>query len=185
MPRALTPIVLALPLLAAGCVSVTTTATPRPAVVLPPAPQAMPAAASPMPGCAADPGLAAEQAALIAEINRERSHQGLAPVRAHPVLGQAAHAYACETARRGALSHTGDDGSRPGQRALGAGYDYRVVYENLGLGFHSAPQAMFYWMRSPGHRDNVLAPPAEDVALGLVRTGQGQRAWILMMGAAR
>lgn len=183
MPRI--PFLIALPLLAAGCVSVTMTATPRPSVVLPAAPHALPAAAAAVPGCPADPALAAEQAALIGEINRERARQGLGPVRANPVLGQAAHRFACETARRGALSHTGNDGSRPGQRALQAGYDYRAVYENLGLGFHSAPQAMFYWMRSPGHRDNVLARQASDAALGLALTPQGQRAWVLMMGQER
>lgn len=185
MPRIPSALALALPLLAAGCVSVSMTAAPRPSVVLPSAPHAIPAAAAAVPGCAADPGLAAEQAALIAEINRERARHGLGPVRAHPVLGTAAHRFACETASRGALSHTGNDGSRPGQRALQAGYDYRAVYENLGLGFHSAPQAMFYWMRSPGHRDNVLATRASDAALGLALTPQGQRAWVLMMGMER
>ena len=155
-----------------GCVSVTTTSAPRPAMM------SMPPAAS----CLADPGLMAEQTALIDAINRERAAAGLSAVRADPVLAAAAHGHACDTIRRGGLSHTGTDGTRPGHRALRAGYDFRVVYENLGLGFHSAPQAMFYWMRSPGHRDNVLAPRARDAALGLAVTPQGQRAWVLMMG---
>lgn len=159
-----------------GCVGVvTTTSAPRPAV------QALPAAFA----CAADPGLATEQAALLAEINRERRAAGLGPVRASPVLAVAAHGHACDTARQSALSHTGSDGTRPGQRALRVGYDYRLVAENLGLGFHSAPQAMFYWMRSPGHRDNVLAPQVTEAALGLTVAGSGQRAWVLMLGAHR
>ena len=161
--------------LLAGCVTITTAASPRPAL------QPLPPAQT----CQADPGLSAEQASLLAEINRLRDDVGLRPVVPDPVLAAAAHAHACDTIRRGGLSHTGSDGTRPGQRALRAGYDYAVVYENLGLGFHSAPQAMFYWMRSPGHRDNVLAAPAREAALGLAVTPQGQRAWVLMMGRRR
>jgi uncharacterized protein YkwD len=159
-----------------GCVGVvTTTSAPRPAV------QPLPAAFS----CAPDPGLAAEQAALIGAVNAERQAAGLGTVRANPVLAAAAHGHACDNARQAVLSHTGSDGTRPGQRALRAGYDYRLVAENLGLGFHSAPQAMFYWMRSPGHRDNVLAPQVTDAALGLTVTASGQRAWVLMLGKQR
>lgn len=166
---------LVLPLALAACVSVTTTSVPRPAI------QTLPAART----CAADPGLLVEQDALIAEINRERGKAGLQPVHIHPVLASAAHGHACDTIQRSGLSHEGSDGTRPGQRALRAGYDYRAVYENLGLGFHSAAQAMFYWMRSPGHRDNVLAARATDAGLGLAVTPSGQRAWVLMMGTTR
>ncbi len=168
---------LVFPLIAlTGCVGVvTTTSAPRPAV------QPLPLAFS----CAPDPGLAFEQAALIDGINAERRAAGLGPVRANPVLAAAAHSHACDNARQSALSHQGSDGTRPGQRALRAGYDYRMVGENLGLGFHSAPQAMFYWMRSPGHRDNVLAPQVTEAALGLTVAGNGQRAWVLMLGRQR
>lgn len=167
---------LALPLvLLAGCVGVTSTAAPRPAV------QPLAPAFS----CPADPGLAREQVALLEEVNRERRAAGLRPVRMDFRLAAAAHGHACDTAQREALAHEGSDGSRPGVRALRAGYDYRMVAENLGLGFHSAPQAMFYWTRSPGHRKNVLAPDATDAALGLTTTADGQRAWVLMLGTAR
>lgn len=168
---------LALPfILLTGCVGVvTTTATPRPAI------QPLPAAFA----CAADPGRSDEEARLLSEINRERAAVGLGPVRFSPVLALAAHGHACDTARQSHLSHTGSDGTRPGQRALRVGYDYRMVAENLGLGFHSAPQAMFYWMRSPGHRDNLLAPQVTEAALGLTVAGNGQRAWVLMLGRQR
>lgn len=171
------PYRLVFPLVAlTGCVGVvTTTSAPRPAV------QPLPTAFS----CAPDPGLWQEQADLIDGINAERRAAGLAPVRANPVLATAAHAHACDNARRSTLSHEGSDGTRPGQRALRVGYDYRMVAENLGLGFHSAPQAMFYWMRSPGHRDNVLARQATDAALGLTVAGNGQRTWVLMLGTPR
>lgn len=135
--------------------------------------------------CSSDPGVAAEQMALLAEINRERQAAGLGRVGYSRILGNAAHAHACDQARIGAISHFGPDGSRPGQRAMRAGYDYHVVTENLGLGFHSAGQAMFYWMRSPGHRKNVLNPMVKEAALGLTVTGSGQRAWVLLLGKTR
>lgn len=195
---------LALPAaLLSGCVAVTTTSAPRPAAPeFAPAPANMaqltfaaPGAfaparqnilpAAPGSGCIADPEQVAQQMALLDAINTERRNHGLAPVRVEARLANAAHGHACESARINRISHQAQDGSRPGHRALRAGYDYRMVVENLGLGFHSAGQAMFYWMRSPGHRKNVLAPEARDAALGLTMTSGGQRAWVLMMGKTR
>lgn len=169
---------LVLPLaLLSGCVGVASTSisAPRPAI------QPIAAAFT----CAPDPGLLHEQAALLDEVNDERRAAGLRPVRYNDRLAAAAHGQACDNAQRGSLDHIGSDGSRPGVRALRAGYDYKMVAENLGLGFHSAPQAMFYWMRSPGHRKNVLAADATDAALGLTVSRAGQRAWVLVMGRQR
>lgn len=158
-----------------GCVSVTSTSAPRPSVL----------SMAPAYTCSADPALMQEQATLLAEINRARADAGLRPVRLDARLAAAAHSHACDNAQRAFLGHEGSDGSRPGIRALRAGYDYRMVAENLGLGFHSAPQAMFYWMRSPGHRKNVLAADATEAALGLTTTSAGQLTWVLMMGTPR
>lgn len=135
--------------------------------------------------CAADPALEHEQPQLIAEINRSRQDHGLGAVRYDPRLAAAAQEHACDNAQAGAISHTGPGGTRPGQRALRAGYDYRIVVENLGLGFNDAAQAMFYWMRSPGHRDNLLNPQVHDAALGLTLTAKGQKVWVLMLGQSR
>lgn len=189
--------------LLSGCVAVTTTSAPRPAVqdfvpvagdmtqltfaapgaFAPAGPAAVPAAQGG--ACIADPEQVAQQMALLDAINAERRNHGLSPVRLESRLANAAHGHACESARINRISHQAQDGSRPGHRALRAGYDYRTVVENLGLGFHSAGQAMFYWMRSPGHRKNVLAPEVRDAALGLTMTSGGQRAWVLMMGSTR
>lgn len=194
--------------LLSGCVAVTTTSAPRPSTqeltpsvqqygtptgdlsaltfaATPGGSAAAPVAGIQRGGCILDPEHLSEQLALLDEINRQRHSHGLAPVRLERRLGQAAQGHACETAQRNMLSHQALDGSRPGQRALRAGYDYRMVVENLGLGFHSADQAMFYWMRSPGHRKNVLAPEARHAGLGLTMTERGQRAWVLMMGKTR
>lgn len=135
--------------------------------------------------CSPDPQQAREQQLLLDEINRTRQSHGLGPVRYEPRLAAAAHEHACANARAGEISHTGPGGTRPGHRALRAGYDYRIVAENLGLGFHGARQAMFYWMRSPGHRSNVLKPEVRDAALGLTLTKAGQRTWVLMLGKTR
>lgn len=136
-------------------------------------------------GCNSDPLHGAEQRALLREINRTRADHGLRPVSYNDRLARAAHDHACTNARAGRISHTGPGGTRPGHRAHRAGYDYRIVAENLGLGFHGAQQAMFYWMRSPGHRDNVLKPQVDEAALGLVRTERGQLTWVLLLGKER
>lgn len=162
-------------LLLSGCV----TTPPPPA---PPHAIARPGFVS---NCAIDPGLAAEQAVLLAEINRERRAHGLRPVATAQRLGLAAQDYACITAQRNVLDHRGPDGTRAGDRAARAGYAFRLVGENLGLGFHHAREAMFYWMRSPSHRNNVLTPQMTEAALGLAQTANGRRAWVLLLGHPR
>lgn len=135
--------------------------------------------------CDPDPELRGEESRLLAEINRIRGQAGLGPLRPDRRLASAAHAHACDTARQGMLSHQGADGSTPDMRALRSGYRYAVVAENLGLGFRTAQQAVGEWMKSPGHRRNILLPQATDAALGLSLAQKGRKSWVLMVARER
>lgn len=137
------------------------------------------------PSCAAPPGSDSIEDILLAGVNHERAQNGLAPVRLHPSLRMAAQYQACDNAARGALSHTGMDGSGVGSRAHRAGYSYRMVAENLGLGVTSARMAVQGWMASPGHRANILKPEAVEAGMGLAATDDGRLIWALVLGQPR
>jgi uncharacterized protein YkwD len=50
--------------------------------------------------------------------------------------------------------------------------NYRTVEENIYRGTRSAPeQAIAGWMRSPGHRRNLLSPRFTEVGFGIAQRG--------------
>lgn len=113
-------------------------------------------------------------------LNDERGDVSLMPVLADERLVQAAQDHAEDMVDQGYLSHTGLDGSTPGDRALAAGYEYGFVAENIAQGFYSEEAVMEAWMNSPGHADNILDDRAEDFGLGLE-----DDTWVLLLGAER
>lgn len=119
---------------------------------------------------------------LMLEINQERGRAGLPALRMSPQLSQAAQAHACDSAKANRMSHTGTDGSNFGQRIIRAGYNYRSATENVALGFPEPGQVVRAWMRSPGHRQNILARRPNELGLGVVRGRDGRTHWVMKSG---
>jgi uncharacterized protein YkwD len=84
-------------------------------------------------------------------------------------------------ARHNMLSHEGSDGSSPWDRAERAGYD-AALSENVAMGYPTAETVMEAWMKSQGHRDNILNCEAKAVGVGLARTADGTAYWTQMFG---
>jgi uncharacterized protein YkwD len=108
---------------------------------------AAPASAAPLTG--------AEQS-LLGEINRVRAVHGLAPLRTDPTLQRAARAHSADMLRRGYFGH-GAFGTR--MKRFGA--QGPSLAENLawGAGQRGQPrEVVAAWLRSPGHRANLLRP---------------------------
>ena len=61
-------------------------------------------------------------------------------------------------ADRDFFSHTGADGSIIGQRVSDAGYNWRLVAENIAAGMRDPKAVVESWVDSPGHRRNMLLP---------------------------
>ena len=77
------------------------------------------------------------------------------PLKRSPALDAAARAHAEDMAQNSYLAHTGSDGSNPGERATRAGYDWKIVAENVASGQTSADDLAATWLESPGHCDNL------------------------------
>ena len=77
------------------------------------------------------------------------------PLKRSPELDAAARAHAEDMARNSFLAHTGSDGSNPGERASRAGYDWRVVAENVASGQTSPDDIAATWLDSAGHCGNL------------------------------
>jgi uncharacterized protein YkwD len=104
---------------------------------------------------------------MLARVNRERTGRGLAPLRRHPRLDDAAQAHARDMFVRRYYSHDTPEGKSAMDRVQAAGYRARYAGENIARGQYSVDEVMDGWMESKTHRDHLLSPIFDDVGFGL------------------
>jgi uncharacterized protein YkwD len=109
-------------------------------------------------------------------VNAERRRAGLRPLRTNRRLATAARRHARNMVRQRFFSHTSPSGKSPSSRILAAGYARRGGYfryaENLawGTGSRATPKSIVRaWMRSPGHRRNILDGRLREAGVGISR----------------
>ncbi|HMJ02318.1 MAG TPA: CAP domain-containing protein [Conexibacter sp.] len=114
--------------------------------------------------------------ATLCLLNRVRARHGLPPLRMNPKLSRAARKHSRDMVRRRYFAHDSLDGRSPFERMRATRYVPRgaswVLGENLGWGSGSLaePKALLRaWMRSPGHRRNILDGRFRDIGIGIVR----------------
>jgi uncharacterized protein YkwD len=110
------------------------------------------------------------RAATLCLINAQRAHHGAAPLTENPRLQRAAELHSLDMARRDFFEHQNPDGVQPAARILHQGYPPILVGENLGWGEMSkgTPANMVaLWMKSPGHRANMLEPRYREIGIGM------------------
>ncbi len=107
---------------------------------------------------AAAPAPSAVESALVDLANAERKRQGLPPFRSNSRLMRAAQLQAEQVAKIGRLDHTVAGGKYPTlrDRVDAVDYEWQALGENLAFGQRNAAQATGTWMKSAGHRANIL-----------------------------
>ena len=111
---------------------------------------------------------------LFARLNAERRARGLAALDWDDDLARMAAGWSAQMARTGNFSHRdlGAASGLPGIAkfsALGENIAWVEGYANMGNQLHLG------WMRSAGHRENMLQPGFDSVGIGVVC--DGGRAW--------
>jgi len=144
------------------------TATTRPR----PKPTAAPTTADRPVGAPAGAGTLARD--LFGRLNAERRARGLAELEWDDDLARMAADWSSRMARTGDFSHRdlGEAGGLPGIgkfSALGENIAWVEGYPSMGYQLH------FGWMRSAGHRANLLQPGFD--AVGIAVVCDGGRAW--------
>ncbi|MGW2034139.1 CAP domain-containing protein [Streptomyces sp. NPDC001761] len=132
-----------------------------------PASTATAAPSSPAPAATAS-GVTAE---IVQLVNAERAKAGCRPLTLNATLTKAAQAHSDDMAAHRNMSHTGSDGSSPGDRITRAGYTWSSYGENVAYGYSTAQQVMDGWMSSPGHRANILNCGFKEIGVGLAQPG--------------
>lgn len=136
----------------------TTTTTTAP-------PEPPPSTATPAPPPRTSP---AEQ--VVALVNQVRVENGCPAVRVDDRLAAAANAHSADMSERGYFAHTTPEGVTFDKRILNAGYPSPGA-ENIARGQTTATAVMDAWMKSRGHRANILNCKLTAIGVGLATKG--------------
>lgn len=113
--------------------------------------------------------------ATLCLLNKERAAHGLRPLRSNDALASAARGHSRDMVRRSFFDHTAPGNITFVDRIRRAKYAPRgpwAVGENLawGSGNLAEPASIVAnWMRSPGHRANILNGRFRSIGLGIAR----------------
>jgi uncharacterized protein YkwD len=118
----------------------------------------------------------ASETTLQTEINRliniQRTNHGCAALKTDAKLTVAARGHSAFMAQTGKFSHTGRSNSNFVARSKAAGYT-KPSAENIAWGYRTAAQVVDGWMKSPGHRTNILNCRSKTVGVGAVFSANG------------
>jgi uncharacterized protein YkwD len=114
------------------------------------------------------------RAAVLCLHNRERARHGLPKLRENPLLRRAAERHTDNMVSEHFFDHTSPSGSTMVERIRRTGYTKRArgwaLGENIAWGSGSlatAAQIHRSWMKSPGHRANILQRSFREIGIGI------------------
>jgi uncharacterized protein YkwD len=128
------------------------------------------------PASAASPCSAAPTArtATVCLINAERSAHGLRALKLDSKLDRASRRHSQDMVAKRYFAHDSQSGARFSARIARTGWmngrAHWSVGENLawGSGTHASPGSIVAaWMKSPGHRQNILSPRFRVIGIGI------------------
>jgi uncharacterized protein YkwD len=118
--------------------------------------------------------LSEQEKTLLELTNKARVAEKLPPLKPNAALFQAARSHSANMAKQDKLEHE-LDGKRVSDRASAAGYDWDEIAENIAYTDEgSAEEIVNGWLKSEGHRKNLLNPDVTDIGLGVAKNAKGE-----------
>ena len=131
-------------------------------------------------------GTNSQEREVLDYTNAIRENQGCGPLRLDSSLVEAAGKHASDMVRRHYLDHTNPEGQGPGDRMAAAGYRGSGWGENIAAGYETAKEVVTAWMKSEGHRENILNCKFTSIGIGYdpgqVRSDYGPGSWVQDFG---
>lgn len=112
-------------------------------------------------------------------VNKERKNHGLTPYATNDILTLCAMARAKEIATK--FSHVRPNGKWSFSIVTEKGYAYRYIGENIAYGQKNPSKVMESWMRSEGHRENILDDNFKEIGVGCFEK-DGVKYWVQIFG---
>jgi uncharacterized protein YkwD len=116
--------------------------------------------------------------------NAERSHAGLAPLRENRRLTYAAQLQSEQMESASRVDHVlqGAPYPHPSDRLAAARYGWEAYAENVAAGQRSAADVVSAWMKSSGHRANILNPIYTELGVGVALDEAGRLYYAQVFG---
>lgn len=127
----------------------------------------------------------ADIARAVAHTSGVRAQGGQAPVSGNARLNKIAAEQACHMAKTGLMSHAGPRNEGPKQRAQAAGYQPRIIAENIAAGPYDLGRVLGEWDRSSAHRANTMLPQVRDFGIGMAVGADGSRYWAAVYAGSK
>jgi uncharacterized YkwD family protein len=139
--------------------------TPKPAT---PAPTPKPAAPAPAPTtqAPATQGISQAAARVIELTNVQRRQNGLPDLKADTQLSSVAQKKSVDMKQNNYFSHTSPTYGSPFDMMRDFGVTYKTAGENIAQGQQTPEQVVDAWMKSQGHRENILSPKYTHIGVG-------------------
>jgi len=109
---------------------------------------------------------------IVVLANQARAAAGAGPLKWDPALAAAARQHCLRMAAEGPISHRYAGEREPAERAGRAGAHFSLIEENVALGPDPATIHQ-QWMRSRGHRTNLLNPAVDRIGVAIVAGRRG------------
>ena len=103
---------------------------------------------------------------VLALVNKARTERGLNKLVLNDVLNKTAYKHSLDMNNQGYFDHTGKDGSKFYERTKREGYKGSARGENIARGQRTAKEVHNDWMKSDGHKANILAEGITEMGLG-------------------
>jgi hypothetical protein len=113
-----------------------------------------------------------EEQAVLKATNAQREKNKLPALKANPQLAAAAHEHSEQMAKMQVLGHTIDNKSLS-DRVKEIGYKYLSIGENVAANQPTPEAVVDSWMKSPGHRANILNKHYTEIGVGIARDKNG------------
>ncbi|GAB3848144.1 hypothetical protein GCM10029963_30670 [Micromonospora andamanensis] len=107
---------------------------------------------------------------MVALVNAERAKAGCDALSIDDKLMTAAQRHSQDQADHRNMSHTGSDGSDPGERIDRVNYSWRTYGENVAWNQRTPAAVMDAWMNSDGHRANILNCSFTEIGVGVANS---------------
>ena len=115
------------------------------------------------------PAMTAAEKKVLTLTNAARKKAGCKPLKGNKRLALAARRHSKDMAVNKYFSHTSKDGSSPWDRIKRTGYKNPGA-ENIAYGYPSAKAVVKGWLKSPGHRANILNCGLKSLGVGKYKT---------------
>lgn len=119
---------------------------------------------------------------MLDSVNALRQAAGAPAVRLSSELTAASKTHARDMSVQNRPWHFGSDGSSPLDRVTRAGYQGRLIGENISETFETELETLSAWMETPETREVILDPRARDMGLSWHQESNGKIWWTMIMG---